>query len=400
MQTDADKGPWKDRLFIGDYGYVIAIEKQTGRELWYNSLPGSGNGIVMLLYNNGLLYAGSKGRLLAVDPESGNMMWESKIIRGNDLKTLHASLASDICIAAPPKADPWEDRLFIGTDRRAFAIEKNSGHGLWSIGLPGYKFFPTIKVAVLYDDGMLYAGSRGKLFAVDPGSGEMAWENSFKSLVHGHMCMTVADNNKHGKDRFFISTLGQVLAIEKHTGHEIWCASLPETGYGDYRALATVLYDDGLLYAGCAGKVFAVDPETGKIAWKNELVKTGEKSGIRKTFRRFFSPGGDTDISMAGNYGKDQLFVGVCGNAAAIEKQTGRELWRTSLPKVGKNLVTVLYEDGFLYAASDRKLFAINAEKGKIMWEKALRHNHVNMATTENHSLINELAAFWTQLDF
>ncbi|MCP4343910.1 MAG: PQQ-binding-like beta-propeller repeat protein [Desulfobacterales bacterium] len=397
MQPYTDT-PWKDRLFIGDYGYALAIEKQTGRELWYNSLPETGNGIVMLLYNDGLLYAGSKGNLIAVEPETGKMIWESKIIRGHDLKNLVTSLASDICIAAPSKGDPWEDRVFIGTYRHVLAIEKNSGRKLWSTGLPGHKFFPTVTVAVLYDDGMLYAGSRGKLFAVDPGSGEITWENSFKSLVHGHMCMTVANNDKHKKDRFFISALGQVLAIEKHTGHELWCADLPETGYGGYRSFATVLYDNGLLYAGSGGKVFAADPETGNIAWKKEMVKTVGKSGFRKAFRRFFSTQG-TDISMAGNYGKNQLFIGVCGYAAAIDKQTGRESWRTSLPGVGKTLVTVLCEESFLYAASDKKLFAINTEKGKIMWEKALRYDYVNMATTENYSQINDLAAFRTQLE-
>ncbi|MCP4104955.1 MAG: hypothetical protein GY749_05395 [Desulfobacteraceae bacterium] len=66
------------------------------------------------------------------------------------------------------------------------------------------------------------------------------------------------------------------------------------------------------------------------------------------------------------------------------------------MPKI---LVTVLCEDGFLYAASDRKLFAINTEKGKIMWEKALRYDYVNMAATENYSQINDLAAFRTQLE-
>jgi hypothetical protein len=80
----------------------------------------------------------------------------------------------------------------------------------------------------------------------------------------------------------------------------------------------------------------------------------------------------------------DLLFIGTHGWVAALEKFTGRELWRTSLPKTGWSVVTLLHEDGVLFAASGGHAFAINPMNGEIAWENPLSglgNGHLCLAT-------------------
>lgn len=83
------------------------------------------------------------------------------------------------------------------------------------------------------------------------------------------------------------------------------------------------------------------------------------------------------------------LFVGTYGNVRAVELETGRDLWTTSLPNTGYQLVTLLYESGRLYAGSKGKLFALEPQTGAILWENSLDglgYDHMTLATISQSS--------------
>lgn len=80
----------------------------------------------------------------------------------------------------------------------------------------------------------------------------------------------------------------------------------------------------------------------------------------------------------------DHLFIGTYGHVAALEKATGREVWRTSLPGTGYRIVTLLHEGGTLFAASRGHVFALDPADGRILWENGLGglgYDHVFMTT-------------------
>ena len=84
---------------------------------------------------------------------------------------------------------------------------------------------------------------------------------------------------------------------------------------------------------------------------------------------------------------EDLLFVGTHGHVRAIGKRHGRRVWDTSLPGTGYDVVTLLYEDGVLFAASKGYLFALDALTGEIRWKnglKGLGNDHVLLATTRS----------------
>ncbi len=82
---------------------------------------------------------------------------------------------------------------------------------------------------------------------------------------------------------------------------------------------------------------------------------------------------------------QDLLFIGTRGHVRAVSKRTGRKQWETSLPGTGYTLVTLLYEEPVLYAASRGLLFALDPLDGNIVWKNSLKglgHDHIVLATT------------------
>lgn len=69
----------------------------------------------------------------------------------------------------------------------------------------------------------------------------------------------------------FIGTQGHVTAVSKEDGSDVWCTSLPKTGF----RVVTLLFEDGVLFAGSNGSVFGLDPNDGSILWSKPLHSLG-----------------------------------------------------------------------------------------------------------------------------
>lgn len=83
---------------------------------------------------------------------------------------------------------------------------------------------------------------------------------------------------KAWQNYLFLGTFGHVVAIRKSSGKKVWTTSLPKTGY----SLVSILVEDETVYCASAGRVFALDPGTGKFLWSNGLKGLGT-SGVYLT---------------------------------------------------------------------------------------------------------------------
>jgi len=70
---------------------------------------------------------------------------------------------------------------------------------------------------------------------------------------------------------------------------------------------------------------------------------------------------------------EELLFVGTHGHVVALDQRTGAERWRRSLPRTGYSVVTLLFEEGRLLAASGGHCFALDPATGEIAWHNSLR---------------------------
>ncbi len=89
---------------------------------------------------------------------------------------------------------------------------------------------------------------------------------------------------------------------------------------------------------------------------------------------------------------RDVIFVGSNSEIRAVDRATGRDLWRHRLPVrflSGRHFVTLLCEEGVLYAAANGHLYALDPSTGREIWHNQLEgmgHGHVMLASARGAS--------------
>lgn len=72
----------------------------------------------------------------------------------------------------------------------------------------------------------------------------------------------------------YVGIKSSVVALDRRTGEEMWRVALPAK-YRTSASLVNVVRDaDGLL-ATCAGELFALDPRSGSLRWRQPLKGLG-----------------------------------------------------------------------------------------------------------------------------
>jgi hypothetical protein len=81
------------------------------------------------------------------------------------------------------------------------------------------------------------------------------------------------------------------------------------------------------------------------------------------------------------------LYLGIKGHVVCIEKDSGRELWRT--PVKSSQLTNVLADDDGVFAYSGGHLFCLSPTDGRIRWKSelpGLGFGYCILATEGHHS--------------
>jgi outer membrane protein assembly factor BamB len=106
-------------------------------------------------------------------------------------------------------------------------------------------------------------------------------------------------------DLLFSGTGGNVVCLNRHTGQEIWKTAIGGHGF------VTLLTDQTMIYAQCAGKLSALRYSDGAILWQNDLPGCGFGIGA---------------LAFAGGQqnGPPPLVAAAAATAAAEEEATRR----------------------------------------------------------------------------
>ena len=108
------------------------------------------------------LLIGIKGTVLAVDPASGAIVWQTPL-RGHGFVNV---LLQD-------------GRLFATTHGTVFRLDAATGAIAWQTAV-GSDF-----VNVVLEGGQLFAACMGELYCLDPATGEIRWKNELKGMGFG-----------------------------------------------------------------------------------------------------------------------------------------------------------------------------------------------------------------------
>lgn len=216
--------------------------------------------------------------------------------------------------------------------------------------------------------GRLYTcGTKAKqqvLYCFNPDTGEVIWEKpiekEYKEKQGGdgtRATPTIEDGRV-----YILGALGRVLCVDAVKGEMVWDRQLQERPWWGCSASVFIEGDLAVVSAGLVdGSLLALDKKTGKEIWKTGNEMAGYATPCPLTFngRRYI--------------------MGFLGQSAIIvEPQTGREVWRTPWTTPFEvNAAAPVFHDGCLFLTSGYDtgcgLFKLSEDGDKLAGKKLWR---------------------------
>jgi alcohol dehydrogenase (cytochrome c) len=297
-----------------------------------------GNQQTTPLVHDGVMYLANPGSTVqALNAATGDLLWEYRRDFPEATRAQHS-------IRALRGLSIYDDKIFVNTsDAHLVALDARTGDVVWDVQVadPARRFY--------YSAGALVV--RGKVI-----SGLQGCENFYEEK-----CAITAHDAKTGKELWRTSTIahpGQPggdswgdVPLMFRAGADTWIT-------GSYDPDLNLIYwstaqakpwsraargtDGDALYS---NTVMALDPETGKIVWHNQLVP-GETHDMDEVFESVLVDTGPR---------KSLFKMGKLGILWEIDRQTGKflssqDLGYQNLVRVDRNTGKVTYRPGMIPA--------------------------------------------------
>jgi len=301
---------------------------------------------------DGVIYAGAHFRILALDAETGNAVWE--------LKTngpLHYSPA----VAGT--------KLYVGLlDHRLLALDQRTGNISWEFRAQG-----RITTSPLVSGGIVYFGSSDQLiYALDASNGKVIWKEEIQGKVRSSVAI-------HDGKLFASDTQGNLHIFDARTGQarHRFRTSAPST--------SAPVPANGLAYFPSGGKLYAVDADAREIPWEYRINQVwgqfwlwrlpwipsppNQRGGVWLfTPERQQSPG----IIASPAVTPEEFFVGDAGgNFYAGDALLGTALWqfRSGAGILGS---PVILGDRVYFGNQAGVFYSLDRTSGKVQWQLSL----------------------------
>jgi eukaryotic-like serine/threonine-protein kinase len=238
----------------GGDGVLYCLDKNTGKVNWQFRTLGGLLGerkydfadyfySTPVLYQNKLFFGAGDGRVYAINPDSGKLIWSYQ--------------ANDIVHTTPAFSD---NKLFVGSfDGHLYALNTNDGSLLWKFKSVGHRYFPKGEMmgSPVVANNLVLIGSRDyNLYALDVNQGYCHWNKQFP--FGWAMALTPNDSIVYvgtSDDRL-------IAAIDVASGVTRWSTPTQFNIFGPAAITSTKGYVGTLM-----GKVFCIDLKTGKTEW-------------------------------------------------------------------------------------------------------------------------------------
>ncbi|MGM0560166.1 MAG: PQQ-binding-like beta-propeller repeat protein [Pseudomonadota bacterium] len=270
-----------------------------------------------------------------------NRAWSSSIGSGNSEG--NRLLAQPIVVG---------DTIYaMDSSSRVSALSSGNGGQKWRVDLSGDRDSDgRFGGGLAYKDGTLFVTTGfGEVFALDPASGQVKWENT--TLLPVRAAPTVANNQV-----YVISLDNRLYAFDADSGERVWDFPGIEEETAFIGAAAPVANDDSVVAAFSSGEIVSVMSRNGRALWDDSLAG----------FRRM-----DRSRGLAHIRGMPVLDRGLltaisnAGRMVAIDQRRGLRVWEASvggieMPWSSGNMVYVL--------SNNNELVALLREEGTIRW--------------------------------
>jgi outer membrane protein assembly factor BamB len=268
--------------------------------------------------------------------------------------------------------DPFDTKQKVNSTERVLCLDADSGEELWKHDYPcpyqiSYPAGPRCTPAV--HDGKVYTlGAMGNLFCLDAKSGKVVWEKDFKKDYKAPVPQWGYCGHPLVYKNLLICTVGGdnvAVAFDKDTGAEKWKAlSARDIGYAPPALIHAGGVDQLVIWH--SQSINGLDPLTGKTYWSESLEPLFAMS------------------IMAPRQHGDRLFAAGIGGAGLVlkldkDKPKAEVVWREVADKdlnrkpktrgVYPVNMTPFIDGGIIYGVDHPGMLrAVELETGKRLW--------------------------------
>jgi len=279
------------------------------------------------------------------------------------------------------------ERILYGSDRFGIKmVSARNGQEIWGREVPGgLAAFPTVS------GKRIFVGSEyGVLQSLDVEGGGENWKVVLSGPVKGELLVAA--------DRLFVPTEDEALhALDPGTGKILWSYRRPSVGGTSIKGGGSPSYVMGKVWAGFSdGVLVGLNPDSGAVeieksfrdnskfmdldakvlGWKDGLLVVTYDGRLRYLTKDGnviweFSAGGARAPLVDGN--GIVYLPSSDGAVYAIEGQSGKELWKTILPRgVPTSLSLVNGGRQILVGGSEERLFLLEGKNGIVLEARRL----------------------------
>ena len=250
------------------------------------------------------------------------------------------------------------NKIFIGDDLGVLhCIHLNTGKPSWN-----HAFESQIRSAPVFQDGIIYGQSMSEqVFALDAETGKLLW--ILKPPPQQNLSMQLAHSPVVHKGILYASfSNGSVMAVESLDGKVIWGRHLGNSQKYYLGAITPIVLEEQLFVPIHGQGLFALGLKTGAIRWKMDETEVfglakGNFTESEKTPQPLMNP---------------RIFLStLSGKIYALDSQDGKIIWEKALFEDPKVLATnlKLYSDFLLIGNSKGTVWGIQGENGEKLWE-------------------------------
>ena len=313
----------------------------------------------MPVLSSNTAFVASDGHIRALDLSTGELQWKTeRLIGGNNPRIRSRKLLRE------------EGTLYSNHLSNVWAIDEESGDVLWYTRIPNFSAIDIAKMA--QNDTHLFLGGRGEVVRLRKSDGAVDLRIELDRLLHPEAERQSGwDPELLGNDTLFVPTgfffdgaeeiYGNVFGYDAHSGELIWEFDVPQKrrpipGREDsltiWSAVLGLDVNEDYVVFPFGESVMALDRHTGEPVWDT-----------------FFPAehGFDLGLTIEG----DQVFVGSLQSAMlSLDLHTGERLWETRSPGSITTIVTV--RDGRVYFTNPGggSLWVLDAASGDVIWRK------------------------------
>ncbi|MGH6873188.1 MAG: PQQ-binding-like beta-propeller repeat protein [Rhizomicrobium sp.] len=276
---------------------------------------------------------------------------------------------SDSRLTAPPIVA--EGRIFVlDAEAHVFAFNAGNGKPLWDkelapsggdgpwLGMfgPDHSIDPTkgFGGGVAYDGGEIFVSTGfGQVFAFNAANGRQVWKVDLGVPI---VNAPVANGG-----RVFVSTQdNHFYALAEQDGRQLWDNQGIAESAGILESTSAAVAGGIVVVPYSSGELYAIDVETGRIAWNDMLSRNGTVTALSEL----------DDIAGKPVIDRDMVFaIAHSGIMVAINLNTGDRAWSRDIG----GIQTPWAAGDFLYVlTTDSQVLCLTRKDGRIKWAHQL----------------------------